>query len=399
MARPRKTEDRKLPGIRKKTYTRGDGAISEYWQAAVYIRQPDGQLKREWVNQPSKKAAEEARAKRTVEVKGGAAVGRSKRTLGVYLDDWLEKHRVRKPLRLSTYTRYECIIRVNVKPTLGGVPLQQLTRKHIEDLCYRLQTGARADRRSGSLAPRSIRNVLRVLSEALDHAVHLKDLAHNPCDGIRAPKVDQAIMPFWQPDEAKRFLALLEGERYGTLFLLDLATGLRRGELLGLRWQDLDLATGTLRVRQNLVDVKGRLHIDQAKTPRSQREIPLPGPVVEALSEHRTRQNKWRLASGEAWPEGDLVFTTADGGPLHPRNVYRRFMQLVERSSDLPRISLHGMRHSAASVLWAETRDLLLVSQILGHAQPSTTANIYAHLFKDAPRRAAAAMEAALFEK
>src|SRR5438067_2094829 len=127
MGRPRKSEDKNLPGIRKKTYTRRDGSVSEYWQTAVYVRQPDGQLKREWVNHDSKKTAEEARAKRTVEVKGGGAVGRSRQTLGVYLDDWLEKHRVRKPLRLSTYTRYECIIRVNIKPVLGGVPMQQLT--------------------------------------------------------------------------------------------------------------------------------------------------------------------------------------------------------------------------------------------------------------------------------
>jgi integrase len=396
MPRPRKNEGRKLPGIRKKTYTRRDGTVSVYWQTAVYVPQADGQMKREWVNYPTFGQAEEARAKRRLEVKTGEAVGRSKLLLGAYLDDWLEKHRIQKPLRLTTYTRYECIIRVNIKPTLGTVPLQRLTRKQVEHLCYCLQVSGRADGKGGGLSARSVRNVLRLLSEALRHAVALQYLSKNPCEGMRPPTAKQADMAFWQPDEVKRFLDLLQGEHYGALFLLDLATGLRRGELLGVRWQDLDLEAGVLHVRQSLVEVKGRLHFSEPKTARGQREIHLPPRVVVALEDHRKRQLEWRLACGPEWAEGDLVFTTADGRPLMPRNVYRRFVQLVGRSG-LPRISIHGLRHSAASLLWAETRDLLLVSQVLGHAQPSTTANIYAHLMKDAPRRAAEAMDRALF--
>lgn len=395
----RKTRERTIPGVRKKTYTsKRDGSIRVYWQYRVYVPGPDGKLRPEWRNAPSQRAAEAARSERKAEVKRGEAVSATQLTLASYLAEWLPKHAARKRLRPSTLASYETIVNTRIVPLLGAIQLQKLNERHVEQFIYQLETkGASSGK---PLARRSVRNTLMVLREALAQARRTRLIPRNPCVEIEGPTIESAQQPQWTPEQARRFLTLLERERFGAIFALTLATGLRRGEVLGLRWEDVDLEAGMIHVRQSLTDVGGKLHFGKPKTQSGSRDLKLPPRVVALLREHRDHQQAQRLAAGARWQGGgaggDVMFTSARGTPLFPRNVYRRFTALV-KAAGLPHTGLHGLRRTASSIAHDGTKDLLAVAQMLGHAQPDVTAKHYRRAAAAALERTAEALDRALF--
>ncbi len=399
MPRPRKGQERPVTGVYRRTYTDKNGKVHEYWQYLVYIRDANGKPKQQWRTAPTKRAAEEARAELKADVRRGEAVQSTKLTLGAYLADWLEKHTVKNQLEPTTVDGYEIIIRTRIVPALGGIQLQQLSEQHIEKLLYDLQT--QGGKQGKPLSPRSVRHTLVLLNDALKQAKRLKLIPRNPCAEIEPPKIDSQQQPQWTPEEAKRFLSLLENEYYGTLYIVTLTTGMRRSEVLGLRWQDVDLDEGVVHVRHKLTQVNGALISgNKTKTPSGRRDIPLHPRVVERLREHRQQQLTQRLAAGERWvgagEAGELVFCTRDGKPLTPRNIYRRLNQLIERLG-ISHAMLHGMRRTASSIAHDETKDLLAVAKLLGHAQPDVTAKHYARATDQAARLAAQAVGKAYF--
>jgi integrase len=399
MPRPRKGQERTVTGVYRRTYTDKDGKVREYWQYIVYVRDENGKPKPDWRSAPTKKAAEEARAERKADVRRGEAVQASKLTLAAYLWDWLEKHRVKNQLEPTTVEGYKIIIRTRIVPALGGIPLQQLSEQHIEKLLYDLQI--RGGAQGKPLSARSVRHTLVLLNDALKQAKRLKLIARNPCAEIEPPKIESQQQPQWTPEEAKRFLALLDREYFGALYILTLTTGLRRSEVLGLRWQDVDLDEGMLHVRQKLTQVNGALVFgNKMKTPSGRRDIPLHPQVVERLREHRKQQLTLRMAAGPRWvgagEGGELVFCTREGKPLTPRNIYRRLNQLIARLG-ISRAMLHGMRRTASSIAHDETKDLLAVARLLGHAQPDVTAKHYARASEEATKLAAQAVGRAYF--
>jgi integrase len=371
--------------------------VSEYWEYQVYVPDATGKLKREWRNAPSRKAAEEARTERRAEIKQGTAVSASKLTLAAYLADWLPKHAVRRQLRPTTRASYETIIKERITSRLGGILLQRLTEQHIEDFVYQLQTVGRGGK---PFSGHSVRNTMVVLREALQQARKTRLIPRNPCAEIDGPTIESKQMRQWTPAQAKSFLGLLTEERYRVLFVVTLTTGLRRGEAIGLRWEDVDFEQRWLHVRQNITDVNGHLNKGKPKTPSGQRDVKLPPSAVPLLLEHRKRQLEQRLAAGSKWEGagefGDLVFTTGYGKPLHPRNVYRRLTQLIQRAG-LPHTGLHGLRRTASSIAHDGTKDMLAVAQMLGHAAPDITAKHYTKASEDAADRTADAIERALF--
>jgi integrase len=382
-----------MDGIQKRTGPRG---VSYRVRIDLPPDPVTGERRRRSATFRTKREAEAARIRMLADIERGTAVDPSKLTLGAFLADWLPRHRVKKNLRPSTYSSYEMNIRQHITPTLGQVPLQRLTPKHIADFYHQLQTNGRKDGKSGGLSAQSVKYIAMILKQALKHAVRLRLVVRNVAEDVDPPKVPHREMKSWNEEQARYFLSLLEGEYYGPLLLVDLATGLRRGELLALRWQDIDLEQGYLRVRQALTEVKGKVEIGPPKTKSALRELLLPPEVVSVLHEHLKRQVELRLACGAAWQDRGLIFSTPDGAPIHPRNFYRRFIYLIARS-ELPRITLHGLRHTFASLVYGRTKDMLAVSRALGHASPSTTANIYAHLLPDAERKTAEAIGGVLF--
>ena len=194
----------------------------------------------------------------------------------------------------------------------------------------------------------------------------------------------------------RRFLVVAETDGYAPVWLVVLATGLRRGELLGLRWQDVDLSRETLHVRQSLVEIGSELVFQEPKTPSGRRAVALSPACVAALRAHRIRQCDQRRLLGSAWRDLNLVFTTADGGPIAPRSLIRRFKQLTAQA-DFPAIPFHGNRHTHATLLLRNDVRAKVVGERLGHSSISITLDTYSHVLPDMQRHAVAGIDAALF--
>ncbi|MHB1414616.1 MAG: site-specific integrase, partial [Chloroflexota bacterium] len=196
-------------------------------------------------------------------------------------------------------------------------------------------------------------------------------------------------------EQARTVLQSIRGHRLEALYTVALVLGLRQGEALGLRWEDVDLEGGSLRVCQTLQRVDGTLRFAEPKTERSRRKISMPEMVARSLRQHRLHQVEERLMAGSKWQENGLVFTSTIGTPLDGTNVTHILHRLLEEAG-LPRIRFHDLRHTCASLLLAEGIDLRVIMEVLGHSQISLTANTYAHIQDPLKRDAAAKLDAAL---
>ncbi|MER7439828.1 tyrosine-type recombinase/integrase [Micromonospora avicenniae] len=235
------------------------------------------------------------------------------------------------------------------------------------------------------------------LRRALNVAVRWQLIHTNPAALVEPPSLPHAEVRPYSLGEARRFLKAVEGLRLEARWLIGIALGLRQGEVLGLRWEDVDLTAGTLRVRGQLQrdpDTGGLVFVE-TKTARSRRTLPLPPTVLAALRRHQANQAAERFEA-ERWADPSLVFATTVGTPVHPRNDYRSFREII-RQAGLRQVRLHDLRHTAASVLLAQGVPARVVMEILGHSQISVTLNIYAHVAPEIAREAASRMEGALW--
>jgi integrase len=236
----------------------------------------------------------------------------------------------------------------------------------------------------------------RVLHRALARAVATEVVSRNVASIIKPPKVEETEVESLTADQIASVLAALKGHWLQPIAVLALSSGARRGELLALRWTDIDLDTATARIERSLEQTKAGLRFKSPKTKHGRRVIALPPVAVEALPAHRRRQLELRMALGQGKPEPDaLVFGTVEGDPIPPNNLSRDWARFV-KARKLPAVSFHGLRHSHASALIATGIDALTVSRRIGHASPVVTLKVYSHLFKETDRTAASAIEAAL---
>ncbi len=197
------------------------------------------------------------------------------------------------------------------------------------------------------------------------------------------------------PDKARQFLKSVRGHRLEALFSVALAVGLRQGEALGLRWEDIDMAAGVLRVNHQLQRVDGRLTLVEPKTDRSRRTLVIPRSILERLRDHEKRQLSERLWAGSTWTDGGFVFTNRSGGPLQARNVIREFHKAL-KDTGLPRIRFHDLRHSCATFLLVQGVSPRVVMELLGHSEIAMTMDTYSHVVPELKREAAERMESLL---
>ncbi len=234
--------------------------------------------------------------------------------------------------------------------------------------------------------------IMAILNSAMSQAVQWGLITQNPCTAVEKPKVPKHIAPFWDADEARRFLDAAAGDRYYVLYQVALHSGLRFGEVLGLEWQQIDLATGKISVAQQLREVSGK-HTVAGPKKNSVRTIPIPKSVVSDLVKHREKLMAEGLA-GSRW-----VFPDANGGPLRQSNIVRRsFNPIVERAK-VRRITFHGLRHSFATLLLSNGVDIRTVSELLGHADPAMTLRVYAHAMPGHKQAAADKLQEVLGQK
>jgi integrase len=307
-------------------------------------------------------------------------------TVGEYLDSWLSDS-VRGTVRPSTFERHEGIIRLHIKPSLGRVGLKKLTPAHVR--------GLHREKLDAGLAPATVRKIHSTLHKALSQAVSDGIVPRNAAD-VKAPRPTPEEMQPLSEAEARAFLDTARGDRFEPLYMLAISTGLRRGELLGLRWKDVDLERGTLRVGRALVREAGRHVLGETKTRRGRRQINLTPRAVSTLKAHCKKQLEEKIKLTGLHRDPGLIFATRVGTPINPENlVNRSFKPLLERAS-LPEIRFHDLRHTCATLLLGRGVHPKLVQELLGHATIAMTLDTYSHYMPSMGDQAAGAMEDAL---
>ena len=300
----------------------------------------------------------------------GTLVTAPQQTVGQFLTQWLEGY---KPIvRIRTYERYEEIVRLHLVPVLGHIQLQKLAPQHVRALyAQKLKEG---------LSPTSVNTIHAMLHKALDDAIRWNLLVRNVCDAVSPPRRERYEICPLTLEQAQQFLTAARGHSLEALFVLALSTGMRRGELLGLKWQDINFQARMLQVRRIFTRALGNRYIEaEPKTEKSRRSIILPPLAIEILTQHRVRQLEAKLNAGEFWQDQDLVFCTSIGTPLNPSKVVDRFKTLLKRAK-LPTMRFHDLRHSAATILLSMGIHPKVVQELLGHNQISMTMDIYSHV-------------------
>lgn len=306
--------------------------------------------------------------------------GSGQTTVGAYLRSWLDTVGRRK-LKASTWTTYDVALRLHIEPTIGHLALWRLTAEHIDHMLA-----------ESTLEPKGQRNVLGFLGRVLDVAEARGYVVRNVVRLVEPPRLPRSEPETLSPADAKRIMVAVRGDRLEALWIAALGTGLRQGELLGLRWEDVDLDRAELTVTYALVRVGGAYALDEPKTARSRRSIVMPDFVVKALREHRVRQLAERLASGEPTADG-MVFVSPVGRPLNGGWVSHRWRAIAKAAN--VGVTLHGLRHTNATIM----SDLDVPESVrmarLGHTTTGM-ARRYAHATEGPDRDAAAALDRAL---
>lgn len=351
------------------------GMIRKRGKNGIYhiVYMLDGRKKWERVG-PKKREAEKLLASRLEEIRLGKFKEVKKARFEEYWPEWLRLHAVN--VKESTRVSYESVIRNHLAPRFGKMELTRITTRDIQALIADLTA-------QGDLSAKTVLGIVVVLREMLGHAVKWGYLHQNPAEYVDRPRVEHREMLFLTPEEVQSFLDAVEPDRH-TLFLTAVMTGLRRGELLGLTWKDVDFPAKVIRVRRSLF--RGKLI--EPKTARSRRSVAMPAIVAHNLK-------KLKLANPAS--EMDLVFCNAEGKPLDPDNMIKRdFMPALERAG-VKRVRFHDLRHTFASLLIAQGESVKYVQDQLGHASVQTTLDRYGHLFPDDRRKAAERLEETLF--
>ena len=311
-------------------------------------------------------------------------------TVAEYLERWLGIHRQR--IRERTYEQYASMVRRRIGPALGHLRLKELRADVLQQHFSNEVVAKRRDGRPGPLSVRSVGIEYAVLRRALNDAVRWELLPRNPLRAVDPSKAPKRELTVLTPDEAGKFLAALQGHRAYPLFAVLLFTGLRIGEACGLRWKDVNLEASTMSVSHTLQYRKGQPTLGPTKTGHG-RSVALGPDLVMVLRHHRAEQAQERLAAGPLWrPEG-WVFTNAVGGPMHPSNLtHRVFYPALDRAG-LPRIRIHDLRHTMATLMLAGGIHPKVVQERLGHSAIHVTMDTYSHVLPTVQDAAAEQLE------
>jgi len=310
------------------------------------------------------------------------------------LKEWLPA--IKATIRPTTYSSYAMLAEQHIVPSLGSTKLQRLTPAAINALYGRLLESGRV-KGEGGLSVSSVRRVHAVLHRALRDAVRWGYLTASPVDGADPPKQNgtHAERPVWNREQLLAFLDSLADDRLFALWRLLAMTGARRGEALGLRWEDLDIEAGTITIRRSLGVIDGEILLSDPKTKRGMRTIALDPLTLEALKAHAARQADERQEWDDAWVDSGYIFTRENGSSLHPYAVSAMFRR-HSRAAALPEIPLHSLRHSYATLAISSGVNPRIVSARLGHSTVALTLDIYSHVLPQADAEAASQIAALL---
>lgn len=386
----------------------GEGSIYPYphgFRAYVWITTPSGRRQRKYV---AGKSREEVREKylRLHEAARRGPVVTKVPTLGQFLDGWLDEV-VAPSLAPATVASYRMCVRLYIAPKLGAKRLDKLTVRDVQGWLNRLRTtcqcceqGKDAERSEPQccaigrcchqvLAEWTVHQAYAVLRAALSQAAREELVSRNVAALVRVSVPRTQKRKVWTVEDARRFLESSREDRdpYHAGYVLLLVLGLRRGEVLGLNWSDVDLATGQASIRRQLQRIDGQLALRPTKTSTSEAPLPLPEICVDALVSHRAMTDAWRLAAGPAWHDNDLVLSTRFGLPIDPRNFHRKFKERAV-AAGVPVIPVHSTRRTCASLLVELDVHPRVAMQILRHSRISVTMDIYSQVASASTREA-----------
>jgi integrase len=303
-------------------------------------------------------------------------------TVEAWLNDWLKG--CRNTLAAGTFHSYENHVRLYLRPLLGALPLRELAPAHVEALKAELLVGERNDGVPGNRSPRTVKSILLTLNAALNRAKKLGLIAVNPVDVVSKPRCERLEMRSLSRADAQAYLAAFDKTALGAAVAIAIGCGLRRAELLGLKWRDVDFDARTIRVercleRRNEKSVKAELAFKDTKTPRSRRTVAIPLSVLKRLRRHRVEQAQRFLVVGAGRPGPESIVFDNDGAPWIPNTFGGTFARIV-REAGLRPVRLHDLRHTYASLMLEAGVELAVISRSLGHSNISTTADTYSHI-------------------
>ncbi|MCL5744442.1 MAG: site-specific integrase [Acidobacteria bacterium] len=382
------------------------------WRAAVVTgRDADGRLKRKIFTAATRHEVADELTKALRDRQRGINIDPKKRTVADFLDSWLQS--IKRDVSPATYVSYEGAVRLHLKPGLGKILLSKLRPDHVQEF---KQAKLEAVMSSGPgvkkptkdqpapeprhLSAKTVQYLLLVLRMALGEACKLDLIPRNVAELVDFPKIEHPEIRPYTPEEAQNFLLKAKEHRLGALFSAAIALGLRKGEALALKWSAIDFERGTLSVKLSLQRIKlpgekkGKLLLKEPKR-SSRRTLNIPQVVLSELIQHRQRQEQERILAGSRWKDSEFVFTSGIGTPLEPRNVERAFSE-IRLAAGLPRVRIHDLRHTAATLLLAQGVHPRVVMELLGHSQIAITMNTYSHVVPALRKDAADKMDAIL---
>ncbi len=339
-------------------------------------------LHRKTIRAASMKEAELELAKFVSEVENPQYVKPSKMTFKEFSGKWLTEYAV-PTLSERTVQDYRKHLGNRLIPFFGNMVLESITPFIIHQYYNRLRNNGRRDGKQTKLSEMTIKQIHLFLSSLFERAVKWGFIHDNPLKRVEAPKVKRNKNNAYDARQLEDIFKVIDGEqlKYKLIFTLAVTCGLRRGEILGLRWSDIEPASRRLHIRQASQPIIGKgVIFKEPKTFNSLRTVSIPEPIIGLLEQYRTEQDEHREKVGSLWQTSDLLFTQWDGTPMYPDSVSRWFGRLI-KAHNLPHIRFHDLRHTAASMMISKGVDVKTVSGILGHADIKTTLNIYAHVF------------------
>ena len=369
----------------------GEGSITRRsdgrWMARYTVHTAAGP-QRKYIYRKTRQEVAEELSKALSDRASGLVFDAGTLTLGGYLDRWLS-HSVRGSVRQRTFERYEQIARVHIKPTLGRIKLKALTPTQVRGLYQ--------EKLDDGLAPRTVQYIHTTLRKALKEAVQDGLIPRNAADAVKAPRPTKKEINPLTPEEARALLEAVRGDRFEALYVLAIHCGLREGELLGLKWADLNLEAGTLSVRRTLSETREVGRIFEPPKNGKGRSIKLTPGAIEALRGHLGRQLKEIERAGDCYKDQGLAFPSQKGTTMSAKNLTARSFKPLLAKADLPRsVRLHDLRHTCATLLLGKGVHPKIVQELLGHATIAITLDTYSHVLPNMQSEAVKAIEEVL---
>jgi integrase len=368
----------------------GEGTISRRkdgrWEGRYYVPTEDGP-KRKVIYGKTRAEVSEKLTKALSDRANGIVYDNENITIGEYLDVWL-KGSVYGSVRQSTYDRDTNLVNNHIKPVLGSLKLKKLNSAHVQNFYRnRLDTG---------LSASTVRKIHDILRRGLAQAVDWHLTQRNVADVVKPPRPVPKEIVALSTDETRRLLDAAAEDRLEALYMLAVHTGMRQGEMLALRWQDVDIENAVLSVRRTLTRRGGKVAFGEPKTKKSRRSIRLTPQAVDALRAHLERQLRDMEILGDHYQDQGLIFTTDTGAPINPSNLRQRSFTPLLKRAGLPHMRFHDLRHTCATLLLSRGVHPKFVQELLGHATIAITLDTYSHVMPSMGDATAKAMEDAL---